>query len=139
MKKIIIILMMLIGISINVKSNVVAVCDRLNIESVSNYLNLKKDYNFDKEQLGNEISLDNDSLSNESYKKFCRKMRICNKLSDKIMRKHLLYSGITEILDDMYKNLDKANYRQFLMEFNLMMYNHGFLNESSEYCDISRK
>lgn len=141
MKKIIIILVMLVCVSMHISSNILTVNDRLNVEEVSSYIKTNKNYNFstDIEQLGIDISLDDDSLFKESYIEFCDKMKTCGFISNKPMKRCLFYSSISGILNKMSNILKKEQYRQFLINFNLMMYKHGFLEESSEYCDCYRK
>ena len=141
MKKIIISLIMLLCVSMDISSNILTVGDRLTIEDVSSYVKTDKNYNFSKEieRLGKDISLDDDSLFRESYVEFCDRMKSCDKISDKSMKSWMFYSSVSGIVNDMRKILNKEQYRLFLMDFNFIMYEHGFLKECGEYCNIFNK
>ena len=141
MKKIIITLVMLVCVSMHISSNILTVSDRLNVEDVSSYIKTNKNYNFstDIEQLGINISLDDDSLFKESYIEFCDRMKACGFISDKSMKRCLFCSSVSGILNSMSNILTKEQYRQFLINLNLIMYKHGFLKESGEYCNAFNK
>lgn len=145
MKKIIVLILMLCSTNMALHSNNITFCDNMKTNVVE-LLSINKDYDFkiENEQLGKRFGLElNDELTIDSvyktYNKFCRDMCIAEQICDGYMSKHYLYKSIDNIVKGMSKILKREQFRNFIQNFNIMMYQHGFLMEAGEYCNINNK
>lgn len=145
MKKIIILISMLFSINVVSYSNNVTFCDNIKTNVVE-LLSIEKDYDFTikNEQLGKKFGLElNDESTKDSviktYNEFCRDMYIAGSIGDDYISKPYLFKSIYNVIKGMSKSLQREQFRNFIQNFNIMMYEHGFLKESGEYCDITIK
>lgn len=145
MKRIIILISMLCSINMVSYSKDVTFCDNIKTNVVE-LLSIKKNYDFTIKdgQLGKKFGLDlKDELTTNSvydtYNDFCRNMYIAGRIGDDYMSKPYLFKSIDNVIRGMSKALQREQFRNFIQNFNIMMYEHGFLKETGEYCDITIK
>jgi hypothetical protein len=135
MKKIIITVAMLFGMALTNMANEVRISDRVNIEmgksSVSSLTNIKS------KQLGEYLDVTGtDSIKvSRIYEEFCEKFTKSLKIQNDTKRDRAAVKAIRTVIVDMRRELDDTNYRKFLTDLNISMYNNGFLHYSDAYCN----
>ena len=135
MKKIILTVAMLFGMVTTNIANEVHFSDRLNTE-MSN-IGKSQIFSFMNGRLGEclDLTLSDSVLVNKIYSEFYADFSSSLEINDEQKREKAAVRAIRHAVIGMRKNLDDKNYRNFLRELNLSMYNNGLLDISDKYCD----